>query len=104
MFKPITIEDARKQVGLKEDKLYVLFGSNPDRPEKNYQLAKEGVNLLEKEVELVFLKNVNHKDVPHWLNAVDVVVLSSLWEGSPNVIKEAMACNKPIVSTKVGDV
>ncbi len=38
------------------------------------------------------------------MNASDVILLSSLWEGSSNVIKEDMACNKPIVSTNVGDV
>jgi glycosyltransferase involved in cell wall biosynthesis len=42
--------------------------------------------------------------MPIWYNASDVVILTSLWEGSPNVIKEAMACNRPIVATNVGDI
>ena len=39
-----------------------------------------------------------------YYNSVDCLILTSFHEGSPNVIKEAMACNLPIVSTKVGDV
>jgi glycosyltransferase involved in cell wall biosynthesis len=50
------------------------------------------------------LQGVPHEDVPIWLNASDVVLLTSLHEGSPNVIKEALACNVPVVSVDVGDV
>jgi len=39
-----------------------------------------------------------------WLNASDIVLLTSLYEGSPTIIKEALACNVPIVSVDVGDV
>ena len=42
--------------------------------------------------------------MPIYINASDLILSTSLWEGSPNVIKEAMACNKPILSTNVGDI
>jgi glycosyltransferase involved in cell wall biosynthesis len=47
---------------------------------------------------------VPHEEVPIWLNASDVVLLTSLHEGSPNIIKEALACDLPVVSVDVGDV
>jgi teichuronic acid biosynthesis glycosyltransferase TuaC len=50
------------------------------------------------------LKGVPHSEVAVWLNACNVILLTSLHEGSPNVIKEALACNVPIVSVDVGDV
>ncbi len=42
--------------------------------------------------------------MPVYLNAADVLLLTSKWEGSPNILKEAMACNIPVIATKVGDI
>ncbi len=44
------------------------------------------------------------KDIPHVLSAVDAFVLSSAWEGLPNVVMEALAAAKPVVATDVGGV
>jgi glycosyltransferase involved in cell wall biosynthesis len=44
------------------------------------------------------------KDIPDILNALDVLVLSSLWEGLPVILLEAMAAARPIVSTAVDGV
>jgi glycosyltransferase involved in cell wall biosynthesis len=50
------------------------------------------------------MHGVCHQDVPVWLNAADVLLLCSRHEGSPNIVKEALACACPVVSVDVGDV
>lgn len=90
---------------LKTSKRQFLFLGNTANYGKNYPLAKAALEQLNRtDVELVSPYPVPHHQVPTYLNSVDVLVLPSLSEGSPNVIKEAMACNCPIVSTDVGDV
>lgn len=105
MFNIKPQDEARKIVGFEDCKKYVIFVSNPDRSEKNYPLAKEAVELLHnKTVEIVPVYNKTHEQVVDYMCAADMLIMTSVSEGSPNVIKEAMACNCPIVVTDVGDV
>ena len=105
IFQPLGKSLAINKLGLDPGKIYILFPSDPARPEKNFTLAKKAIDELKtNNIELIFLKNINHDSVKYYLNASDLILLTSLREGSPNVIKEAMACNCPIVSTNVGDV
>lgn len=94
-----------KKLGWDERKQHILFPANIARPEKNFQLLEEAVSELKNDnIEVHWFNKVPNKETPYWYNAADVVVMTSLWEGSPNAIKEAMACNRPIVSTDVGNV
>lgn len=97
--------EARQRMHLLKDKHYVLFAGSYDREVKNAPLAKEVVSKLsEKNVELLELKGYLHEEVIMLLCAVDALLMTSLNEGSPQVVKEAMACGCPIVSVDVGDV
>jgi len=98
-------EEARELLGLSADKLYVLFAGAFDVEVKNALLAKETVALLnDSAVELLELKGYSRKEVTLLMCAADAFLMTSFTEGSPQVIKEAMACGCPIVSVDVGDV
>ena len=104
-FNIISKEEAQKKVGFSPSVKNVLFLAESTRKEKNVSLARRAVKLLnDPSVVLHEIYPVSHEMVPFYLNAADVLVLSSKYEGSVNIIKEGMACCVPIVSTDVGDV
>ena len=104
-FKTVSKTDARYRLGLRPNDKIVIFVSNPSRAEKNIILAQMAVAQLDdREVRLVAVYDQPRDRLPMYYSAADVLILTSFHEGSPNVIKEAMACNCPIVSTDVGDV
>jgi glycosyltransferase involved in cell wall biosynthesis len=106
-FKVINKQEAQSILGWESKHKHIIFASYPDRIEKNFILAENSIKTLidqKIKVELHFLNGINFSEMVYYYNAADVLLMTSLYEGSPNVIKEAMACNCPIVSTDVGDV
>lgn len=95
--------DARQQVALSPSGDYVLFAGAFDNPVKNAPLAKAAMALVP-EAELLELKGFSRSQVAVLMQAVDAFLMTSFTEGSPQVIKEALACGCPIVSVDVGDV
>jgi glycosyltransferase involved in cell wall biosynthesis len=105
-FRPLDRLECQSALGWSPDRKHVLFPAPRSRPEKRFELATAAVAELNggSEVELHALEGVSHDQVPTWMNAADAVVLTSSREGSPNAVKEALACNVPVVSVDVGDV
>jgi len=87
--------------------LKVLFPSDPARKVKNYSLFQAVCQKLERrgnKVEEIHLVNIDRVCVQEVYWDCDVMLLTSMSEGSPTVIKEAMAAKLPFVSVDVGDV
>ncbi len=106
LFAPRPREEARAELGWDQTRPVVLWVGDP-RPEKRLDLIRAAYDLLRErrpDADLQLVSRVPHDRVPIYLNAADVFILASDSEGSPVVIKEALACNLPVVSTAVGDV
>ena len=108
LFKPMNKISARKHFKLEKQQKIILFACNPKNTVKNYCLALKAFNCLKNKISsqcfLWVFFNHTQEELSIAMNAADVLLLSSFSEGSPNIIKEAMACNLPIVSVNVGDV
>lgn len=103
LFREISFSEARSRLGWDEDSVKILFAGAFDDPMKDCALARRAVSLING-AELVELKGYTRSEVPILMSACNVLLMTSVSEGSPQVIKEALACGCPIVSVDVGDV
>ncbi|WP_018258978.1 glycosyltransferase [Halomicrobium katesii] len=107
-FSPTAQASARDELGWDQNARIVLFPYDPERPIKDFPRARavvdDAASRLDGHVALRTVSGVDHGEIPRYMNATDVMLLTSRREGSPNTVKEALACNCPVVSTDVGDV
>ena len=105
-FKRADKRVARQRLGLPPGEKLVLFVGRPTQARKRCYLAEEAIEILNRSTpaRLIVAWRVPHSDIPLYMSACDALVFTSMQEGSPNVVKEALACDLPVVSVPVGDV
>jgi len=106
-FKPLDRRACQEKLGWDGSQFHVLFVSSSGDPVKRPELAKAATDILARKrgsVQFHMLSGVSNDEVPVWLNASDVLLVTSKHEGSPTAVKEALGCGLPIVSVAVGDI
>ena len=103
-FRPIPKQEARERIGWKSDVPIVLFPYDTSRDVKDFTRAKRIVEQVDVDADLRAVSGVPYDEIPYYMNASDVLLVSSKREAGPMVVKEAAACNLPVVSTDVGFV
>jgi teichuronic acid biosynthesis glycosyltransferase TuaC len=108
LFAPMPKAEARTVLGWQAAERIVLFNAGRSETAKRLDLAVAAVEHAKSSIRDLRLEvlrgNIPPEKVPVYLNAADCLLVTSDWEGSPNIVKEAMACNLPVVSVDVGDV
>ncbi len=105
-FKPMSQDACREHLGWEWGTHNVLFAGSASNRWKRPGLAEAATAELRGRgvrVRLRMMSGLPHDQVPTWLNASDLMLLTSIHEGSPNILKEALACGVPCVSVDVGD-
>jgi glycosyltransferase involved in cell wall biosynthesis len=104
VFHPMDQQVAQRALGLSNQRKIVLFGGAAENRVKNFALAEKVCRLSSHNPILITLNGVPHETVAVYMNASDALLVTSHREGSPNVLKEALACGLPVLSVDVGDV
>jgi glycosyltransferase involved in cell wall biosynthesis len=108
LFYPRARDEVRRELGWPVEDRVVVFnvGNNPRT--KRLDLAQAAfvrARASRTDLRLYLIDgNESPSRIPLFLNAADCVLVTSDAEGSPNIVKEALACNLPVVSVDVGDV
>ena len=100
-------EEARKQLGWDANMKYILFGGAFSNTRKNYKLLAEAIAQLSpfySNIEIIEMKGLSRTECVLRMCACDLFALPSHSEGSPQALKEAMACNCPCLATDIADV
>jgi glycosyltransferase involved in cell wall biosynthesis len=107
---PLDRELACNELGLDPSREWILFGGSPANPVKDYGLFREVLALVQAKnprvQELILSeKGQAYERVVLKLNAASCLLFTSRRgsEGSPTVVKEALAVGLPVVSVEVGD-
>ena len=103
LFKPMSKHEAAKKLGIESGK-YVLFSDVSNTDIKRRDIAENIVKELGGDYRLLIMSGVKPNMVPYYINVCDFLLLTSDEEGSPNIIRECLALDKPIFSVDVGDV
>lgn len=107
LFRPLDRDHCCTELGWRREAFHIVFQNTGD-PVKRPGLAYAALECLREslgvDAEIHELRGVKYEDVPVWLSASDALLLTSFHEGSPTIVKEALACNLPVVSVPVGDV
>lgn len=103
VFFPMEKALAKKKLGMDPGERYILFSSSFDNPVKNFPLARKALT-FHAGIPAKEIKGKTREEVNLLLNGAELLLMTSFSEGSPQIIKEAMACNCPIVAMDVGDV
>ncbi|WP_395739743.1 glycosyltransferase [Prosthecobacter sp.] len=72
----------------------IIFGEGMMRPTLEAEIAAAGVG------DVLTLAG-NKRPIAPWLQALDVLLLPSTWEGQPMVLLQGMACGIPIVASRI---
>lgn len=97
--------EARQELGFQPDKKYILFGGGFDNLRKNYSLLQQAIDVLGRtDIEVLEMKGLDRLTITKLMCACDLFALPSKSEGSPQALKEAMACNCPILATNIADI
>lgn len=107
LFRPRPSDDARRALGWPTSGRYVLLPGERANPTKRADLFDAVVVELRRQVAdltSVTLEGFSREQVADVMNAVDVTLVTSDFEGSPVAPKESLACMTPVVSVPVGDM
>ena len=106
LFRPMEQAQARKILGLDPGSKFVLFPYSPHEARKRFDLIQAAVSIARNQIpglELLIARGLPQEQIAIYMNAADVLVMASIFEGSPNAVKEAMATNLPVITVDVGD-